>query len=116
MIRRPPRSTLFPYTTLFRSPRHRRKAQKRSEKAGGKNSMGVIAFHVNTPQPLWSPVAAFRNDSQYLERICWARRSNAWARIEFPIALYSDAMFSSAVATAGWFGPRVLSRTERARA
>src|SRR2546430_12065294 len=24
MIRRPPRSTLFPYTTLFRSPRHTR--------------------------------------------------------------------------------------------
>src|SRR5258705_1768274 len=24
MIRRPPRSTLFPYTTLFRSHRHRR--------------------------------------------------------------------------------------------
>src|SRR5258706_5477350 len=24
MIRRPPRSTLFPYTTLFRSPPHRR--------------------------------------------------------------------------------------------
>src|SRR2546430_13075274 len=24
MIRRPPRSTLFPYTTLFRSPHHRR--------------------------------------------------------------------------------------------
>src|SRR2546430_4455213 len=23
MIRRPPRSTLFPYTTLFRSPHHR---------------------------------------------------------------------------------------------
>src|SRR5258707_7039328 len=26
MIRRPPRSTLFPYTTLFRSPRCRRRA------------------------------------------------------------------------------------------
>src|SRR5690348_17858512 len=26
MIRRPPRSTLFPYTTLFRSRRHRRRA------------------------------------------------------------------------------------------
>src|SRR5437764_8014996 len=25
MIRRPPRSTLFPYTTLFRSPRSRRR-------------------------------------------------------------------------------------------
>src|SRR5256885_5238998 len=27
MIRRPPRSTLFPYTTLFRSIRHRQRAQ-----------------------------------------------------------------------------------------
>src|SRR2546426_5548487 len=26
MIRRPPRSTLFPYTTLFRSPEERRRA------------------------------------------------------------------------------------------
>src|SRR5690348_18365977 len=26
MLRRPPRSTLFPYTTLFRSPRHQRAA------------------------------------------------------------------------------------------
>src|SRR2546427_4736292 len=26
MIRRPPRSTLFPYTTLFRSPRRSRRA------------------------------------------------------------------------------------------
>src|SRR5258705_6344500 len=30
MIRRPPRSTLFPYTTLFRSPQnHRRKFRRR---------------------------------------------------------------------------------------
>src|SRR5471030_3495035 len=28
MIRRPPRSTLFPYTTLFRSPRTRRSASR----------------------------------------------------------------------------------------
>src|SRR2546422_7573631 len=27
MIRRPPRSTLFPYTTLFRSPPRRRRAE-----------------------------------------------------------------------------------------
>src|SRR2546421_8132300 len=33
MIRRPPRSTLFPYTTLFRSLRHR--AQHRAVGAGG---------------------------------------------------------------------------------
>src|ERR1035441_6030761 len=29
MIRRPPRSTLFPYTTLFRSPAYRRNAVSR---------------------------------------------------------------------------------------
>src|SRR6185436_532647 len=30
MIRRPPRSTLFPYTTLFRSPRRRRAARRQA--------------------------------------------------------------------------------------
>src|SRR5260221_9987881 len=29
MIRRPPRSTLFPYTTLFRSGRHHRRRRRR---------------------------------------------------------------------------------------
>src|SRR3989442_2905949 len=29
MIRRPPRSTLFPYTTLFRSPEHDRRRRSR---------------------------------------------------------------------------------------
>src|ERR1019366_10529500 len=28
MIRRPPRSTLFPYTTLFRSPRNKKELQR----------------------------------------------------------------------------------------
>src|SRR2546426_3393483 len=31
MIRRPPRSTLFPYTTLFRSPRDRKRRVLRQE-------------------------------------------------------------------------------------
>src|SRR5205807_2966407 len=40
MIRRPPRSTLFPYTTLFRSPRSSRRERarctwKRSSRGGG---------------------------------------------------------------------------------
>src|SRR5689334_24660619 len=33
MIRRPPRSTLFPYTTLFRSRRHQRRGQFRRQGA-----------------------------------------------------------------------------------
>src|SRR5260370_2636314 len=34
MIRRPPRSTLFPYTTLFRSPRPDRVPELRSSSSG----------------------------------------------------------------------------------
>src|SRR3712207_9298159 len=34
MIRRPPRSTLFPYTTLFRSGRARRPARERRRRGG----------------------------------------------------------------------------------
>src|SRR2546426_8537194 len=33
MIRRPPRSTLFPYTTLFRSPSERRAAERLEARA-----------------------------------------------------------------------------------
>src|SRR5256885_7681855 len=38
MIRRPPRSTLFPYTTLFRSPRHPN---------GLANSNGVVGRYLH---------------------------------------------------------------------
>src|SRR5256885_16790792 len=38
MIRRPPRSTLFPYTTLFRSPQHPR---------GLANSNGVVGRYLH---------------------------------------------------------------------
>src|SRR2546422_4699732 len=34
MIRRPPRSTLFPYTTLFRSSAHRRECGRRPSSPG----------------------------------------------------------------------------------
>src|SRR5256885_5446207 len=35
MIRRPPRSTLFPYTTLFRSEFRRRRRRSRSRRSSG---------------------------------------------------------------------------------
>src|SRR3712207_7211879 len=35
MIRRPPRSTLFPYTTLFRSVRRRRESERGRARAPG---------------------------------------------------------------------------------
>src|SRR5687768_18106269 len=47
MIRRPPRSTLFPYTTLFRSPLHPRPrpgaGARRLARAGGVDERRCIA-------------------------------------------------------------------------
>src|SRR2546422_5882051 len=41
MIRRPPRSTLFPYTTLFRSERARRAQGGRAGRRGGRGRLGA---------------------------------------------------------------------------
>src|SRR5260370_30560571 len=40
MIRRPPRSTLFPYTTLFRSRRHVRRQFREVRVGGGRGGEG----------------------------------------------------------------------------
>src|SRR5215217_9283713 len=54
MIRRPPRSTLFPYTTLFRSPvrrprgaRLRRGARPRGRRTGDRKSTRLNSSHAN---------------------------------------------------------------------
>src|SRR3712207_8073504 len=67
MIRRPPRSTLFPYTTLFRSTRHS------NEHAMHPAQQGCRApFHEASPQrgtadpipggPQFAPLHAFAQD------------------------------------------------------
>src|SRR2546422_2281577 len=43
MIRRPPRSTLFPYTTLFRSLRRRRSGDGGSDERGADRDPGARA-------------------------------------------------------------------------
>src|SRR2546430_10677628 len=40
MIRRPPRSTLFPYTTLFRSHREEKRAEQERGRSGGRRLSG----------------------------------------------------------------------------
>src|SRR5207249_7891802 len=47
MIRRPPRSTLFPYTTLFRSPRTRRAGRRRC--AARRSSLGPLEGDAHGP-------------------------------------------------------------------
>src|SRR5438093_13397316 len=43
MIRRPPRSTLFPYTTLFRSPEMARAPARAVPRAHGVGALGALA-------------------------------------------------------------------------
>src|SRR2546422_7897183 len=46
MIRRPPRSTLFPYTTLFRSPADGAQARPESRSVGVGNLMDVMVEQI----------------------------------------------------------------------
>src|SRR2546429_7300859 len=80
MIRRPPRSTLFPYTTLFRSPfrlrsgdaRHSPRLAKHPERSGFERFRG--------PLKRWSPQGADRLASGAYWRVARGRgafRANA---------------------------------------
>src|SRR5690348_18107422 len=53
MIRRPPRSTLFPYTTLFRSGHHRYETALafRDENPGSADAAKVVMTFVNMYSP-----------------------------------------------------------------
>src|SRR3989442_11966199 len=54
MIRRPPRSTLFPYTTLFRSSASKNRTSLRSSPSE-KLNVGILTFrYCRTPLRLWS--------------------------------------------------------------
>src|SRR5437899_6429603 len=60
MIRRPPRSTLFPYTTLFRSI-------VRNEEAGGSNPLSSTNFHSRFPSNSWRVRAVWRSEEHTSE-------------------------------------------------
>src|SRR2546426_3552619 len=61
MIRRPPRSTLFPYTTLFRSPNQDRPfpAQPLSSSLFVHGPVGVLANQQRRPITVAGPGAVF---------------------------------------------------------
>src|SRR3712207_8246770 len=56
MIRRPPRSTLFPYTTLFRSPAAagEQVGQRAAAGAGPAAGRGCDGAHAGVPAGAWS--------------------------------------------------------------
>src|SRR3712207_6940183 len=75
MIRRPPRSTLFPYTTLFRSPlgtaREQRPAARRTGVAAGPGARrhrgGPRGPHVRAADPAPSPGARSEEHTSELQ-------------------------------------------------
>src|SRR6266542_5766541 len=60
VIRRPPRSTLFPYTTLFRSSRSRSTSAARRDRAGSSRSPASARRRGRrtTRRPAWSSPSA----------------------------------------------------------
>src|SRR5436190_18249546 len=62
MLRRPPSATLFPYTTLFRSARHRRRPGGRRGSRRLDHGQGVVAFvtfqdqvcHIHRGPTVWN--------------------------------------------------------------
>src|SRR3712207_6981551 len=66
MIRRPPRSTLFPYTTLFRSPNPRREENVLSHK---------LATYTTTAAVLTSEFCSRNHGRSTIHPTEWKRRS-----------------------------------------
>src|SRR3989442_11109941 len=71
MIRRPPRSTLFPYTTLFRS------LLKAVDEAGGDADVAEIGRSVEMDLDALGPIV---NAAEFLGLARGIRRRSRWAR------------------------------------
>src|SRR3712207_7323701 len=75
MIRRPPRSTLFPYTTLFRSQMEDlmrlelRRASPRIEVGGMSTAGGRLSFLVRDPAQVDAAVEIARNQDRKSTRL-----------------------------------------------
>src|SRR5256885_13741352 len=84
MIRRPPRSTLFPYTTLFRSDQRRGKEDDRGRREDSQRSAGEEADEraaldqrsAMGAGEYSSGIAADREHRRARGRVHWPRREN----------------------------------------
>src|SRR5258706_1043291 len=65
MIRRPPRSTLFPYTTLFRShPAPESARRRRASPSAAASSWGRGRRREPAPAPRWQPARSEEHTSE----------------------------------------------------
>src|SRR6266496_5360499 len=86
MIRRPPRSTLFPYTTLFRFPRRRRHTcQRRCDSRtpptarGDRKSTRLNSSHVENSYAVFCLKKKNKTSYDAYNRPLLVMRSNLWA-------------------------------------
>src|SRR5258707_1609857 len=99
MIRRPPRSTLFPYTTLFRSDRIREysRAEQQRDKlsALGKLSAG-LAHELNNPASAARDRKSTRLNSSHANIsyavFCLKEKTN-YQILDKPVTLHLDTRF-----------------------
>src|SRR2546422_8170947 len=69
MIRRPPRSTLFPYTTLFRSRRATGRAPGRKERGAPSRSPAIGPEGPRLPPPRHEPSRSEEHTSELQSRL-----------------------------------------------
>src|SRR3712207_8394295 len=92
MIRRPPRSTLFPYTTLFRSPGGRDDAQVDHRLASLERA---CKFGCTPPDPS-DPIPSFPNTcSPYSDRKS-TRLNSRHANISYAVFCFKKKIYSTA--------------------
>src|SRR2546430_17741586 len=81
MIRRPPRSTLFPYTTLFRSPEVRAHEEIKNEEVaggdagGGERQPAVTPAEMQGKHPVQQQIQAHREKADHHRCLAPVERS-----------------------------------------
>src|SRR5688572_30943294 len=69
MIRRPPRSTLFPYTTLFRSPTGRHRPHRPAHGGSGMTASSPPPAWVRTLSPLLAAAACVVRSEEHTSEL-----------------------------------------------
>src|SRR3712207_8548918 len=82
MIRRPPRSTLFPYTTLFRSPSHPRTPVVEHRVAGQPSLSKPLLATRLVPAP---PLSVFLREAKPLQDRKSTRLNSSHANISYAV-------------------------------
>src|SRR2546430_2377247 len=88
MIRRPPRSTLFPYTTLFRSPRRLNLLERNH--ARHNRSYKTYVTYTSSASRIFAASCSGSNGFGR-KNISWSRRSPGWRSEEHTSELQSQS-------------------------